>query len=357
MKRTIITFCLILWVAVVQSAFAQDIDKHLMDYDFAVNELENSYAGFQSYTTGAKLSQYEILRDSLRIKVSKGEQHGYDAAAELFAWFGDFHLRCGGHTAKYMKRTSQSYDEMEEYSPQSIATKVNDQTFLIRFPSCAGDNPTLDWVKESVQKYLASGCSNLIIDIRGNGGGLDTYYLPYRELLYDKPGIIDGVELINSETNRAFIKEAATQMEWLKAIYDNMEEHKDSTFVPLTHREVALTYDSISPLPLKAAIIIDGNVGSSGEQMLLDLRSCSSRTKFYGRDNTLGCLDFSNARNANLPYSNITMYIPMSRSCRLPDRGIDQTGIAPDVRINLPLPTKLTDNIDEWVFWVAQEME
>lgn len=47
----------------------------------------------------------------------------------------------------------------------------------------------------------------------------------------------------------------------------------------------------------------------------------------------------------------------MTRSCRLPDKGIDQTGIAPDVRIPLPLPETLTDNVDTWTLWVAKELE
>ena len=49
--------------------------------------------------------------------------------------------------------------------------------------------------------------------------------------------------------------------------------------------------------------------------------------------------------------------IAMSRSLRLPDRGIDETGIAPDVRITLPYPKVLTDNLDEWVLFVAKTLE
>ena len=91
--------------------------------------------------------------------------------------------------------------------------------------------------------------------------------------------------------------------------------------------------------------------------MVLTLRACSSRTTVYGRDNTMGCLDYSNCRTVNLPQSGITLSVPMTRTCRLPDRGIDQTGIAPDVRIPLPLPNELTDNVDEWTQWVAADLE
>jgi hypothetical protein len=49
--------------------------------------------------------------------------------------------------------------------------------------------------------------------------------------------------------------------------------------------------------------------------------------------------------------------MPMSRTFNITEYGIDATGIAPDVRIDLPLPARLTDNIDEWVIWVAEQLE
>ena len=50
--------------------------------------------------------------------------------------------------------------------------------------------------------------------------------------------------------------------------------------------------------------------------------------------------------------------LPTTRSCRVPEgRGIDSAGIAPDVRIPLPLPEVLTDNVDTWTLWVAEDMK
>ena len=47
----------------------------------------------------------------------------------------------------------------------------------------------------------------------------------------------------------------------------------------------------------------------------------------------------------------------MSHRYHVTDNPLDPTGIAPDVRIDLPLPKKLTDNVDEWVIWVAEQLE
>ena len=122
----------------------------------------------------------------------------------------------------------------------------------------------------------------------------------------------------------------------------------DDTFVVLP---------SVSERPVAAALIIDNAVASAGEQLTLILRAISKRTTIYGRENTYGCLDISNIRSVNLPYSTITITIPTTVSHRLPDRGIDKKGINPDVRLDLPYPTELTDNIDEWVLWIAQDLK
>ena len=44
-------------------------------------------------------------------------------------------------------------------------------------------------------------------------------------------------------------------------------------------------------------------------------------------------------------------------SYHLPDRDIDKEGIRPDVRLDIPYPTELTDNVDEWVLWIAQDLK
>ena len=142
MRRII--FILLSFSLLITDLYAQDMNSELSDFDFAVNELERNYAGFPRKTEGMKLTEYELLRDSLRNAVEYGKREGYDAVAELFAWFEDFHLQCGGWlTEKYIQRQEKSYAEECEYSPQSITARIDDNTFLIRFPSCGGKDPTL----------------------------------------------------------------------------------------------------------------------------------------------------------------------------------------------------------------------
>ena len=46
----------------------------------------------------------------------------------------------------------------------------------------------------------------------------------------------------------------------------------------------------------------------------------------------------------------------MTVSHRLPDCGIDKEGISLDVRLDIPYPTELTDNADERMLWIAQDL-
>lgn len=330
-----------------------------VDLDWAIHELEVNYAGFPTKTnTPEKRNEYEALKARLYKEVKEKKCDELDAVGILFGWFGDNHLHPGmASLRKYMNKRAENVSQkegMEEYAPTAMTCKVDDETFLIRFPSCDGD-PTLEWVKESVKNYLASGCKHLIIDIRGNGGGRDMYYEPYKELLFDKEGISVGADIRNTPDHIKYMKKIVKELPWIEEVIERMEK-SDENFVPLVEDEI-INYDTIHPLPLKAAIIIDSGVASSGEQMVLDLKVCSSRTTTYGKGNTMGCLDFSNVRRVDLPSSGISTGIPMTVSRRLPNQGIDETGIAPDIRIPLPLPKKLTDNVDEWVLWVANEMK
>ena len=323
------------------------------DFDFGVAELETNYAGFPSKVTEANRETYEALKARCRKEVTEGRKP-WEALGELYAWFDDFHLRVGRFATPYMQRELPSYETMEDYDPLPTYCKVTDRTFLIRFPSCDGEYPTPEWVNESIDAYRASGCENLIIDIRGNGGGMDGIFRPYTTLLYDHESRLDGAKIRNTPAHIAWIDKI--EVDWIQQLKEEMEKSEDE-FVLMTPRWIEISYDSISPLPRRAALIIDATVASAAEQMVLTLRACSSRTTVYGRDNTMGCLDYSNCRTVNLPQSGITLSVPMTRTCRLPDRGIDQTGIAPDVRIPLPLPNELTGNVDEWTQWVAADLE
>ena len=321
------------------------------DLDFAIHEVEYNYAGFPLLTE-EELANYEIMKAAVRDSVDAGVYTPFDGVGHYLAWFQQRHLRteCNEHNHLWKQHTP--YSSFFRYDPQAVSCKVDEDTYLIRFPSCFG-NPDEEWIEQSVKDYKASGCKYLALDIRGNGGGADHYYLPYLELLYDTPSIIDGADFFYTKPN---LRVMGKYFPWYRLWTLFRNKSKERVFWPFfENREIQ--YNSVSEYPLAAALIIDDHVGSSGESMTLEIRASSKRTTVYGRDNTYGCLDISNCREVVLPYSRHSILVPMTVSHRLPDRGIDKTGIAPDVRLDIPYPSKLTDNVDEWVLWIAQDLK
>ena len=350
MKPSGISFALILCTLLSCTGKAPETFKD--DLDFTIAEVEYNYVGY-SMLTESELAEYDRMKAAVRDSVDTGVYSDFDGVGHYLAWFQQRHLRTCWDAHNHLWKMRADYAAAFPYDPQAVSCKVDDDTYLIRFPSCSGD-PDDKWIKQSVKDYKASGCKFLILDIRGNGGGSDFHYLPYLELLYDTPAVLDGVDFFYTKKNlRRIGKMSLGWMIRLSLFKDKSKERVMWPFVD--QREIA--YSSISQLPVAAALIIDNHVGSSGEAMVLEIRASSKRTTVYGQDNTYGVLDISNCTEVELPYSGHFILIPVTVSHRLPDHGIDKTGIAPDVRMDIPYPTELTDNVDEWVLWVAEDLK
>ena len=164
----------------------------------------------------------------------------------------------------------------------------------------------------------------------------------------------------NTQGNRDRWRPWAEGNDELTALLDSATLHAEEPWFAIFSEEIEHVLDKVDPhRPQKTAIIIDRSVGSSGEQLLIDVRAVAPDVKLYGRENTLGCIDISNVTPVELPHVPNTIHIPTTVSMRVlkGEQLIDGKGIEPDVRINLPLPETLTDNVDEWVLWVAKDLE
>ena len=184
------------------------------DFDFAVGVVERAYAGYPDKTAN-RAAEYGALKERLRSGIASGRDT-YDAVAEYLGWFDDSHLGTEGVRAyrpKSIRRPSDYAARMERYDPQFTHCRVDGETYLIRFPSCDLNEEQTAWVRTAVRAYLASGCENLILDIRGNGGGSDSAYEPLLRLLYDHEGAEDAMEYRVSDLAVAHVREFAGDTE------------------------------------------------------------------------------------------------------------------------------------------------
>ena len=141
------------------------------DLEFAIHEVEYNYAGFPLLTE-EELAEYEVMKAALRDSVDAEAYLDYEAVGHYLAWFQNPHLRTSYIEQKNLWKHDVDYSSLFSYAPRKMSCKVDDETYLIRFPSCSGD-PDEQWVSQSVQDFQKSDCRFLILDIRGNGGGSD----------------------------------------------------------------------------------------------------------------------------------------------------------------------------------------
>ncbi len=359
MKRTFIAILLVLGSLCSFAAAPDSIKGLVADFDSIVYMAEHDYAAFKFKVTRKNEKKYKALKKQLVKDITKGKRTWQDAVCAYVGWFGDFHFGVYGNddiTGNYYKYARKRIDYhalMDTYDPKMLSGKVDDDTYLIRFSSCNG---TRELAEKFALDYKNSGCPNLIIDIRGNRGGQDESFWPLLQLLYDNPdGARDGVILRYTKGN-------VERQGWTKEDLEDLGFPTDISNAPeyiMKNADgVPITFDTISQYPKKAALIIDNMVASSGEQMVLNVRSASHRTRIYGHDNTMGCIDTGNCCIFKSAQKPLIIQYSTTFSMRY-EKGttVDMTGIAPDIRITLPYPKRLTNNIDEWVLWVAKDLK
>lgn len=345
--------------AKIKEYAARVLANGLEDYDFAIHELENNYAGFRFKVNDQNRDEWNRVKRELRDSVATGGYRVPEILSDLCCWFRDYHLRCTYRSSsKRFDFSIRDYvKDMKVYAPEALSARVDDDTWLLRFPTWYGDDAYCQWVSDAVEEYRQSGCENLVVDLRRNGGGNDGQYQPLRSLLYLQPGETDGLWMRNTKENRQRTREIVGDDEYWNGLMDKCDQDS-SDYVQLF--ESGFIEQEVDPRrPKHTALIIDQRVGSSCEQLLLDLRAVAPDVKLYGKDHTMGCIDVSNVRPVHLPHAPNSLDVPVTVSQRLIDGRdkIDGVGMAPDVTIDLPYPDTLTNNIDAWVTWVAGEMK
>ncbi len=343
------------------------IRRNMADLDTLVQIVETNYAGFPIIMQKGYGNDYQTMKTDISSQLSTGRIGIQQAVCDYCYWFfskfdGHVYVDSPLFRNSYFTRCHIRYAELFEYDPQPVSSKVNDSTWLIRVPSCQGQNPTVEWLKDAVQQYLQSGCDNLIIDIRGNTGGSDAMWEPVVPLLFDHtPASQEHTLFRNTPKNLSFylqILKDDPENEVAKWLVDNSSKSEDE-LVRIEDDE-SEDFFPISPLPKKAAIVIDKNTASSAESIVRFAKMYCDRTrkKVYGKENTWGAQYSGNIIGTPLPNSQIWVYYPTCiSSLFLLDDSNGSAGLPPDVRINLPYPKKLTDNCDEWVFGIADQLQ
>jgi len=355
------------------AAVPDSLKRDLEDYDYLTSFVEQNYAPFDAIMQKGYKREYKKLKKQLRKQLSKGDASLERTATDYILWFYsqfDQHIQLVTEAFEKAKwnlidKTLVKEDTTLltktghfEYDPKPVSCKVDSLTWLIRVTSC--DPDFYEGTVNALEQFLASDCVNLIIDIRGNGGGGDNVWKRYYDLLYDHPHKPEISWHRNTPKNLLYWKEMLKlqpKSPWNLQLIERCEASKKK-FVKLNESDSGDNRQPTSRIK-RAAVLIDCFTASAAESLAKFVKKESDRAKVYGIWNTSGCDLTGNCRTEPLPNSRFGVFYATTVDSGFYEKDFSSEGlgIAPDVIIPLPFARKLTDNIDDWVLWVAEDLK
>ena len=213
--------------------------------------------------------------------------------------------------------------------------KLSDETVLLRVPSfVTSHREAINSLIRNNEKIILSH-KNLIIDLRGNGGGSDANWRGIIPFLYTNPIETVGMEFYSTALNREHFLSIPLLGRLIYSKYIRNLKRNDGQFV--VRDSVSITkLKTVHPKPEKVIVLVDESCGSSTEQFILAAQQ-SSKTTIYGKQ-TFGALDASNMVSVYTPDNLFFMGYCVTRTLRAPENRIDDIGIEPDIIIPDSIP-------------------
>ncbi|MGM0635859.1 MAG: S41 family peptidase [Bacteroidota bacterium] len=236
-------------------------------------------------------------------------------------------------------------DFKKTFSTQPYLEKINDNTVYLKIQ---GINPTfVQPIEELIaaNQNLLQNTENLIIDIRNSRDGNDSAYNKIYPYLYTNPITIIPNEYFSTELNNLNLLHlenspyhfyySETEKEKAKKTVERLEKRRGE-FVNLYGKDtLKIQLEPIQNKLKNVAILINQENRGGNEQFLLNAKQ-SSKVTLFGTA-TMGALDFSNMTHVRSPCGNLKLGYATTKSLRLPENPIDETGILPDVNLeNVP---------------------
>jgi hypothetical protein len=193
--------------------------------------------------------------------------------------------------------------------------------------------------------------SNLIIDLRNNGGGLDHNFQWLLPILYTGPINFISAAIYVTPANLDRMRAIATRADISDAQRSDVQSlvsvmaKQRTGYMP--RKNSIYQADSVMTYPKRIAVVIDEGCASTCEEFVLAARQ-SGKVTLYGT-HTAGILDYANVFTAKSADGHYELHYPISRSQRLPGNPVDPEGIAASIAI----PSSELFPID----WISRHMQ
>jgi len=226
---------------------------------------------------------------------------------------------------------------------------LNRETSLLRLPSFdIGAKKTID---SMIARHFNDITRRpyLIIDVRNNIGGFNLSFEKLLPILYTGPVTSDGGRILATADNIALYEGMLRNKHipdadkaQIRTLIRQLKAHKGGYYT--TENEV-FEAAAVYPYPEKIAIITNEQCASATE-LFIQKAQQSRKVTVFGRS-TAGVIDYTSIIGPRqLPCPHYIYYCPTTKSKRLPQRPLDNIGIAPDVYI--------PDAAADWVAFVQQ---
>ena len=213
---------------------------------------------------------------------------------------------------------------------------VGDSAAVLRLPSFDLSH------KAAIDSLIAANRERLlrtpylVVNVQGNGGGSDDSFSSLLPLILSGPVQMVDAEIVASPNNIADFEALAADprfddetRQWIQDRIAEMRAAEPGAFVAFGGG--APEVFEPTAMPRAVALVIEGGVGSSAEELALIART-SPKVTLVGAP-TYGALDYSNVRDVPLPSGERTLHLPTTRRNWLPTSSVDDGGIRPDVTV------------------------
>jgi hypothetical protein len=236
--------------------------------------------------------------------------------------------------------------------------ELSDKTILLRITSF--DPSYTKRIEKLIEdkKELLNNHINLIIDVRGNGGGSDFSFRPILPYLYSNPVRFLGGEYLVTQTlidglknwadNEADKVRDTSDIKYVRNALKRMEG-KIGQFIPYSEGNFYgfTKRDSVYKYPQNIAIVIDKHCGSTTENFIFNARQ-SKKVKLFGTP-TFGGIDYVSMRRFDFGSKDYILNMPTVRAMRLIDYPLDNIGIQPDIYMD--------KYIGDWIQYAKEYLE
>ena len=326
-------------------------------YTIAIVQSKTEYRDFAGIIVSSKADTWKKGQVKLELKKTGNNTYSTIAYYRDHSYkVEDFTFDGTSFNDEWIKTGTSQPHKNTAANPEKIQVKkVNDNTLYVQIGSFDGSNArAIDSVFKT-SLFVLRSTPNLILDLRGNGGGSDFSYRPIVQWLYTGPITRIGADVwctpANTNGMRKMVLDNPDVPEDMKAdvkkLVADMEQNT-GRFIQ-SNADDTLTIDYVEPNPHKVVVLIDRYCASSAEQFLL-VAGQSSKVTLMG-ETTAGVLDYANMRpSSTSPCKDIALYYATTRSRRIDmGLGIGNKGIKPNIEL-----AKDKDWVEEAVKYLAQ---